>query len=62
MRAADLQPGKTAGEWTAEELQPQLPPHAWGEFLDYFQGYLRKRPDFNFSAYDLDAFFLMTGA
>jgi hypothetical protein len=35
MRAKDLTPGKTPGEWTAEELRPQLTAHAWQELVRY---------------------------
>ena len=62
MRAKDLKPGKTPGEWTAEELKPQLLPHTWQEFQDYFSLYLRKQPDYGFTANDLDVFFIITGA
>jgi hypothetical protein len=61
MRTKELKPGKTPGEWTAEELKPQLQPPAWGRFLNYFRKRLNKQPDYGFTAIELDPFFLITG-
>jgi len=62
--AKDLKPGKTPGQWTFEELKPQLPPHAWQELVDYVSQRgvrLDRWPDFSLSTYFPDRFFQLTG-
>jgi hypothetical protein len=64
MRARDLMPGKTPGEWRAEELRPQLTAHAWQELVRYVR--LRSRRitkplKFPISDFELDVFFQVTG-
>ena len=64
MRAKGLKPGKAPGEWTAEELKAQLTAHAWQELVRYvrLRGIRIHKPlKFPISAFDLDAFFGLTG-
>jgi hypothetical protein len=64
MRVRDLMPGKTPGEWTAEELRSQLAAHAWQELVRYvrLRGIRLYKPlKFPISDFDLDVFFQFTG-
>ena len=65
MRARDLRPGKTPGEWSAEELRPQLTAYAWQELVRYvrLRGRRITKPlKFPISDFDLDVFFQVTGS
>jgi hypothetical protein len=64
VRAKDLKPGKILGEWTAEELRPQLTAYAWQELVRYvrLRGIRLHKPlKFPISNFDLDVFFQFTG-
>jgi hypothetical protein len=64
MTAKDLKPGKMPGEWTAEELRPQLTAHAWQELVRYvrLRGRRITKPlKSPISDFDLDVFFQFIG-
>jgi hypothetical protein len=64
MRARHLMPRKTSGEWTAEELRPQLTAHAGQELVRYvrLRGRRIAKPlKFPISDFDLDVVFQVTG-